>query len=217
MYLNERQLRFDVRALLYLAYSTNRSLILPNVLGNETDATSGVQLYRGRALWPGFRVAYFKSRYRVPVKVLEPAFYWRVQRDYLDEDHGHFLSSPTVVPLRNLSEYSIGAVEALLHSERYRDAHRIVLDAPSKARKHRQTEQQAQDRLTRWAEDSVGLFEAFEIEARRYRPLPLLTDSEVKMPPLHPSEARNLVQEVRLCDRVMRPNLGNRSCFDKCD
>ena len=35
---------------------TNRSLIIPNLLGNESIGT--LAKYRNQSLWPGFRVAF---------------------------------------------------------------------------------------------------------------------------------------------------------------
>jgi len=87
VYFTAEQLRREVRSLIYLAIATNRSLIIPNVLGNELNVESNVQLFGGRALWPGFRVAFFKKGFTLPLQILEPAFYWRMDRDYADADH----------------------------------------------------------------------------------------------------------------------------------
>ena len=68
---------------MYLALVTNRTLIIPNLLGNE-ERIHTVPLYRGLALWPGFRVVREKkdSEEKLGVKILEPSFYWRVKKDY---------------------------------------------------------------------------------------------------------------------------------------
>ena len=44
-------------------------------------------IFVGQSMWPGFRVAKLKrnnGKYALKVDVLEPAYYWRVQRDYDD-------------------------------------------------------------------------------------------------------------------------------------
>ena len=58
-----------MESLSYLAYKTNRSLILPNVLGSDHQRAGGE--YLGRKLWPGFRVAYSKTSPDV-IEILEP-------------------------------------------------------------------------------------------------------------------------------------------------
>ena len=68
----------EVRALAWLAISSDRGLIIPNLLGSE-DVTT-VDPYKGQRMWPGFRVALVENQLKVDI--LEPAFYWRVHRDY---------------------------------------------------------------------------------------------------------------------------------------
>lgn len=89
LHLTDTQLRWELRTLLYLAVVTNRSVIIPNILGNELQ--NAVQLYDSMALWPGFRVAYIKKSFfaeewqrhgRGLQHILEPSFYWRIARDY---------------------------------------------------------------------------------------------------------------------------------------
>jgi hypothetical protein len=46
-----------------------------------------VEHYRGQALWPAYRVAKVLRKGKDPplqVNIAEPAFYWRIQRDYDD-------------------------------------------------------------------------------------------------------------------------------------
>lgn len=208
-----------MRSLLYLAIATNRSVIIPNILGNEL--LGDVQLFAGNALWPGFRVAFFKKTFTHPVQILEPAFYWRVRRDYAQ---GYYeMSNATVVSLHSVKPYSINAVERLLLSEELHHIPRIVLYAA-----HNQGDNNmdtAPDietllRVLQWSEDSVGMYpESYDTETRRYGKLPQLggpysgaNTSALSMPEV----AQDIINDVRLCNQLLNPNMGNRSCFDKC-
>lgn len=224
LFVTERQLRWEVRDLLYLGLALNRSVIIPNILGNELE-DNGVELYRGAALWPGFRVAFFKKVFQLPVQILEPAFYWRVQRDYTTAEDTE-VPQPTVVSLGNLSEFTMGAIEEHLASEHLNEIPRIVLHVPPTPSKRFPDVNQYADedlelvaaRLSRWAADSVGLFEGtYALESKRYGSLPDLGTKRARIKPTLSEAAYSLVHDVRLCDQVMSPNLGNRSCFDKCD
>lgn len=282
VYFTAEQLRREVRSLIYLAIATNRSLIIPNVLGNELNVESNVQLFGGRALWPGFRVAFFKKGFTLPLQILEPAFYWRMDRDYADADHrvtelaleetahrwpsvnnsreiGASLMSRsrgsmqlavsppvTVVPLQSLRHSSLQAIEELLNSESYRNVPRLVLqgvpgiDASSDSpvagstgvseRRRAATENggdlsflqhgdlNTAANIRKWAADSVGLFDSYEIESSRYSELPYLIGADGRREEvLLPAVAHTVIQYVRLCERILNPNMGNRSCFDKCD
>jgi len=269
VYLTGQQMRWEVRSLLYLAIVTNRSVIIPNLLGNELDAESNVELFGGRAMWPGFRVAFFKKSFNLPVQILEPAFYWRMNRDYADADHGvispasesSFSSSSatmtskpatvappvTIVPLQDipLQPYqhpTIHSIEKLLLSDKYHHIPRLVLQGvpgggtgggggggsggSSSGQRHLQQQHGSLNsalNLRKWAEDSVGLFESYEVESNRYSELPgLPRESDParsgRLDDLsQPHVAKVIIENVRLCERILNPNLGNRSCFDKCD
>lgn len=78
LYLSEKQLFDEVKALIWLAKETHRDLILPNVLGSEKMPTLGK--YLNQSLWPGFRVVSVQSELKV--NILEPSYYWRIWRDY---------------------------------------------------------------------------------------------------------------------------------------
>lgn len=104
VFITEEQLRHEVRSLMYLAYATNRSVIIPNILTNDVQLPD-MDLYRDRALWPGFRVLHEKKsgpgekNQRPPVTVLEPAYYWRIERDYFMGSAASLIPEPVVVPL----------------------------------------------------------------------------------------------------------------------
>lgn len=214
VYLNDQQLRWEVRALLYLAIATNRSVIIPNILGNEL--LGEVQIYNGNALWPGFRVAFFKKTFAHPVSILEPAFYWRVRRDYTIRPDD--VPNATVVSLHNIKRHTINAVEKLLLSEDYRQIPRIVLYSAHKA--GTPPDEETLRRVLEWSENSVGTYpDGYETETHRYGQLPQLggrySGSRTKELRL-PDVAQDIINDVRLCNQLLNPNMGNRSCFDKC-
>jgi hypothetical protein len=226
--LSESDLRHELRSLIYLGVATNRSIIVPNVLGDEM--LGDVELYNGMAMWPGFRLAFLKER-MFHLDTLEPAYYWRVARDYILEGSGVAVPEPTVV---TIFDSEVAAVEQLLMSDKYKDVSRIVLNVvkgPTKEQQRRdkntvalpniQEGEASARRVSLWAQDSVGLFEAYEVESARYAPLGTLRSSYAKGSPARtvrlPHVAETIVQEVRLCAHILGGDRGNRSCFDKCD
>jgi hypothetical protein len=72
----------------------------------------------------------------------------------------------------------------------------------------------------RWAEDSVGRYEgSYDAETRRYGRLPNLGENKMGTRAKEltlPIVAERIIKDVRLCDQLLTPNMGNRSCFDKC-
>lgn len=197
-----------------------------------------MQLYEGNALWPGFRVAFFKKGFPHHVSILEPAFYWRVRRDYAGGTKNarstYNVPDVTLLPLVGDSARSITALEALLLSEKYHSKERLLLHAPSpqeaeafknvdsanSVRVDKLLDDATRQRVLRWADDSVGLYpDKFQVESERYGQLPVLggRHSAVLSHQLtNPAMAETVIDEVRLCSQVHNPNLGNRSCFDKC-
>ncbi|KAJ1417045.1 hypothetical protein B484DRAFT_400954 [Ochromonadaceae sp. CCMP2298] len=123
----------------------------------------------------------------------------------------------TVVPLHTLKGGGgLRAVEGLLLSEEFRRAPRLVLQgAPGDLLKETRSGFRVNSRqnLEGWAQDSVGLFAPYEVEVGRYSALPGMGEGKGLA---RPGVAQGLLH-VRLCDQVHSPNLGNRSCFDKCD
>ncbi len=221
VWLTETQLRHEVRALLYLGAATNRSVIIPNVLGDEM--LGDVDLYRGMALWPGFRIAYYKEG-MAHIETVEPAYYWRVKRDYAPVDDPDGIPAPAVVTVRSTD---VKVIEEALLSEKYRDAKRVVLQILKPKRKGNTdsnrdpvqlSELEATKKLVAWAEDSVGLFDAYELESARYVPINKLNYLAGRRNALsRPQVADQIVHEVRLCAHILGGDRGNRSCFDKCD
>jgi len=210
--------------------------------GNDV---TDVQLYEGNALWPGFRVAFFKKGFPHHVSILEPGFYWRVRRDYAgggssSSSAGGVLHSTynvpavTVLPLVGDSARSIVALEALLLSAKYHLKERILMHAPSpqetdafsnaestnSAIMDKLLDKPTLARLQRWADDSVGVYpDQFQAESERYGQLPSLggrRSGVLSHLLANPAMAETVIDQVRLCNQVHNPNLGNRSCFDKC-
>jgi hypothetical protein len=58
----------ELESLTHLAYKSGRSLIVPNLLGDERIHAGG--LWRDRRMWPGFRVAF--SANPALIEILEP-------------------------------------------------------------------------------------------------------------------------------------------------
>lgn len=175
----------ELRSLVYLAMQTGRALIVPNVLGPDWMLSGGE--YRGRRLWPGFRVAYFKSNI---VEVLEPAFYWRAEQ----------LVSAQVAPkiLSFASAASVGDIQRALAQEPHP---RVVLHVGAMDAAH-------STRITAWAVDSVGLFADYKTELGVYGEAPELKEAE---------GGARVASSVGLCRNVFVAYKGNRSCFEACD
>ena len=62
--LSEKQLKAEIRSLIWLAMLTDRSVIIPNLLGDDRVIRTIDQVYN-RTMWPGFRVANIAKRVKV--------------------------------------------------------------------------------------------------------------------------------------------------------
>ncbi len=73
------------------------------------------------------------------------------------------------------------------------------------------------DRVTKWAEDSVGLFaRSFDRELRDYGIIPsvkAVRDSSEAFTPI----TSMVINEMRTCEGLFSPLKGNRTCFQICD
>jgi hypothetical protein len=198
LYVSEQQLQEEVRALVYLAIVTKRALIIPNLLGDENGNHGVSERFRGRAYWPGFRVAFFKrnrgGNAELRVNVLEPAFYWRLSRDYDEAPEAKIVYfDPSKDTLKSLSKRLKEAEAA---------SPRIVLHfKPQSAAPDAATEQ----RVKAWASDSVGLYDAFTAELSRYGELPSLKSIAGER------SAANVNTGVRNCEGIFGKLRGNRS------
>jgi hypothetical protein len=195
-----------VRSLVWLAITTDRSLILPNILGSEDLVT--FQAYKGQVMWPGFRVTFLKrtkGRNDLKVQILEPAYYWRIDRDYDP------IPEPTIVrfdPEENL----VRVREAM---EKVGDAPRVVLQADDAAFADAVKRQVAEEELRVWANDSVGLFpRPYSVLKRTYKRVPSVKSIKaVKGIAL----VQEVLQNMRNCNNIFGKLMGTRSCFQICD
>ena len=177
------------------------------------------------------------------LSTVEPAYYWRVKRDYSD-----YVPNPTVIAFFKSSDLT--DIESHLLSLEITDIPRIILhmDRGSRQRQKNLKNQKnnlkkevnnenentsieemtirnnqvvrnlhniTAGRLHNWAADSVGLYKTFAKEKIDYIPLPKLLFERTR------SREKNMLRDViigdvRPCRRILEPNRGNRSCFDKC-
>eukprot|EP01038_Epipyxis_sp_PR26KG_P015654 gene15654-21172_t len=154
-----------------------------------------MDLYKGRALWPGFRVAFFLKKFNYPIDILEPSFYWRIQRDYSqnynnnnnnNNNNNYNNPKPRILSISNKTK--------IIEIEKYL----LSSDIQSKANF-----------------DGLGSrfrYDSYAIETDHYFEIPVLKKS-MKNKEL----ACNIIQNVRLCKDIFKPKMGNGSCFDKCD
>jgi hypothetical protein len=191
MYLSEHQLRQEIRSLLYLGIVTNRSVIIPNVLSalfSSRDHEYGTQRH---VLWPGFRIAHFANLDKFKLDILEPAFYWRIRRDYCIRsdaavrrtptkpqhvpDAALCIPSPTVLSVPD--SYKLASIESRLLSSEYSNVSRLVIGVyPRKSAVHKDIVEHAAwvRKLKIWADDSVGVFAPLNVEEDQYGILPEL-------------------------------------------
>ena len=201
IYLSEEQLLEEMRSLVYIAMATKRAFIAPNLLGDEYGAHGVTERYRGRAMWPGFRVIKFKRTKGVSelrIDVLEPAYYWRVGRDY-DEP-----PAPVVVYF----DPAVDKISTIVQRLQEIKAPRVILHA---AKAGTPADPETEARLAVWASDSVGgTYEPFAVERQRYGQLPSLKDSRQSR------GADKVLQNMRNCQDIFGKLKGNRTCFQVC-
>lgn len=207
IFINEEQLIKELRSLIWLAISTNRSLIIPNILGPDHIDKAG--LFQGKTLWPGFRVAFISrmknQKLKYSIDILEPSFYWRIQRDY-DEIPEPFLVTydphkDTIFDLKNrLSNAN--------------DYSRIILYGASNIEfPFVESPKLKDENLVLWANHSVGVFQSsFRDISEKYFELPLLNMN----PTIDDPSIEYVFQTSRTCYNVFKPNHGNRTCFSIC-
>ena len=177
------------------------------------------------------------------LSTVEPAYYWRVKRDYSD-----YVPNPTVIAFFKSSDLT--DIESHLLSLEITDIPRIILHMDRGSRQRQKNLKNRKNnlkkevnnenentsieemtirnnqvvrnlhnitagRLHNWAADSVGLYKTFAKEKIDYIPLPKLLFERTR------SREKNMLRDViigdvRPCRRILEPNRGNRSCFDKC-
>ena len=190
IFINELQVLDEIRSLVWLAMASNSTLIIPNLLGSKEGSQyqhqQAMDIYKDQLLWPAYRVAYFKrleGQSVVKVKVAEPGFYWRIERDYSDPP------DPVIVffdPKASLSEVKEkiddvrmknGSSRIVLHSSHAYPLtlqRRTVLSQQSQfknlERYHNvdQENEETRKRVSDWAKDSVGVYsDTFTVELQR--------------------------------------------------
>ena len=164
LYVSDSQLLDEVRSLMWLCLSTGRSLIIPNLLG--ADDMAGAHRHNNRSMWPGFRVSKLKrdgGRNSLSLDILEPGYYWRVNRDY---DH---VPEPHVIYFSGEGPFSdnLKKLRGVLHDAAAYP--RVVLHAVNPSYNNKEDSVAVKARVVKWAEDSVGYYPLeYTEEAKRY-------------------------------------------------
>lgn len=206
LYISDEQLLDEVRSLVWLALTTERSLILPNILGDEKMGV--FDSYKGQIMWPGFRVTFLKrtkGRNDLKVQILEPAYYWRMNRDYdaMPEAKVVFFdpSDHNLMHIRDqVNQYKNEYARIVLHPTNSKSS------SPLSA---------VEEEVKTWANDSVGVFkQPYSALKHTYQKVPSVKD-------IRNVRGVELVQEVlqnmRNCNNIFGKPMGKRSCFQVCD
>lgn len=186
-----------------------------NALGDDRAVQDAIELYRGQAIWPGFRVLFLKEDHmEYKVNILEPGYYWRIRTT---TSYGEMIPEPTVICIPKANTL-LGAIENLILSTAYHSASRLILHMSDNCNEFNGK------KLISWADDSVGRFDSYIDEIKDLQFLPSLKESmdgtreEVAFSPLSDIKlGRNILDTTRLCEKIFERARGNRSCFDKCD
>ncbi|RYG70141.1 hypothetical protein EON64_00925 [archaeon] len=142
--------------------------------------------------------------------ILEPGFYWRVQRDYGDIPTPHMAffrrGDSTEDILAQIKE--LGSMDRLVLHGLYSE-----LDEASG---HEQ--RQLEESLAVWANDSIGVFPAPYGDLRKtYVSLPSVKAMRDSAEHVHRELAQDMLHSLRTCKNIFNPPPGNRSCFQICD
>ena len=166
----------------------------------------------------------------MPVPRYEPAFYWRIIRDYEDQLREEGLGveearqkasqavpEPVVVTV-SVSD-SLVDIEKRLQASDVRNAPRLVLHVTrteSGEGNGQSRQRHEQEEMKSWAVHSVGEFRSYEEELKEYNQLPSMVG--ISGAPHAPNglTSAKLTDNIRLCKGILEPMMGNRSCFDKC-
>ena len=176
----------DLRSLVWLAFATNRSIIIPNVLGKD-EFLSMVGGFGGKTLWPGFRVLKFKKEVSMLTSILEPGFYWRVNRDYAPVPEPKIVYyNPKIQDVEDIRKVVAAAEKfprVVLHpmvlpkflmdhaSSNLEEGNDLLSN--SKRKELNTLVNGIADDIRRWSIDSVGVFAGHYFqEERAYQPLP---------------------------------------------
>lgn len=206
-----------MRSLVWLALTTDRALVLPNILGSE-ELGSTFKAYKDQVMWPGFRVSFLKrtkGKNDLKVELLEPAYYWRVNRDYDPIPEAkivYFDPAENLMAVREAMEKVGDAPRVIVHPRSSgRNSNRKGAVDSSSPSVQRETE----EALRVWANDSVGLYpRPYAAVKRTYEAIPSVKS-------IRAVKGIRLVQEVlqgmRNCNNIFGKVMGDRTCFQICD
>lgn len=208
LFTDELNLLDEVRSLIWLAIETERSLIIPNILGSESIKT--VAKYKNQSLWPGFRVTFLKrtnGRNELKVNILEPGYYWRVNRDY-DE-----------IPNADLVffDHRYDNLMTIKNRVAANPAPRIILHHSIISRRNalQPFTPEEEEQLKVWANDSIGLFpKPYSELILTYKAIPSVKGIR-NIPDV--KNTNEVLQGMRTCAFIFGPHRGNRTCFQVCD
>ena len=179
------------------------------------------------------------------LSMVEPAYYWRIKRDYSDYVPNPtviaFFKSSDLTDIEShlLSLEITDIPRIILHMDRGSRKRQNNLKNQKHLKKQKNLNEKKENentteeviirnnqvvrnlhnitvgRLHNWATDSVGSYKTFIKEKVDYIPLPKLLFERTR------SREKNMLRDViigdvRPCRRILEPNRGNRSCFDKC-
>jgi hypothetical protein len=150
-----------------------------------------LDLYQNQSIWPFFRTMFVKPSLSLPygsVSIIEPAYYWRIERDYF-MNHINVIPKPYLLSFynnENAGSYagsgnrkpfiSVKEIEDKLFSSNFINISRIVLQVlPFTIIGNNEKINEINNRTSEWALDSVGKFKQYEEEVKFYELLPKLT------------------------------------------
>jgi hypothetical protein len=153
-----------------------------------------------------------KGRNQLKVAILEPAYYWRVERDYDSAPTPHVVyfddKKDSLMDLRN-------KLVSVAHNQFSRVVLHSLREDLQPTGAVSLAENSAVGAIERavsvWANDSVGLFtQPYSTLILSYRRIPSV--KTVRTDPL----AGEVLQGMRNCANIWKA-LGNRTCFQICD
>ncbi len=208
-------------------------MIIPNILGPD-----GKDIYQQKNLWPGFRVFFEKKSFPLQIEILEPAYYWRIERDYAHQQ----VPSPTIVSFRDKVPFDLPAVDP------DRVEHKTDKSFASASSEKQSKSKKTRDLIVRdiestllspsyrdiprivlninplylvneklwkytnhtkeWAMDSVGDYWSYQDELNFYRPLPRCSVSLTD-----PSGSSWMARHAWFGEQVLQPKIARQIAY----
>lgn len=169
-----------------------------NSLFINQNQNSTCMFNRGEIYWPAWRTITNELEH---LKVLEPSFYYRIEKDFKYHVPDPFIFQFDVS--NQISQADDSLLQQILLEISKISAARLVIDirdAPFIGGP-RDISAWARDSASAWGEEGKG------IAKYRYRSLPVI--NKFDFPP-------DWEEKVGLCKAFAREVIGNRTCFDKC-